>query len=222
MQDAVLCLPASDKNGVYGVFDGHGKEGQKAATIARDTIQGMLEQATMVQTIENCQSMFAAAQSKCLCEIEKGGTTALCCFVDAQRLLVANVGDSRCVLARAGKAKDLSTDHCCEREDERKRVEANGGHVLYVGGTWRVDGSLNITRSLGNRELANVLSAVPEFVEHEIAEEDDFVVLATDGVWKVMSSQDCVDVIAKHLQDVSATAVTPVESAATAARPCEF
>jgi protein phosphatase 1G len=60
---------------------------------------------------------------------------------------VANVGDSRCVLCRSGKAVDLSVDHKPEDAPERERIVAAGGKVTVDG---RVNGGLNLSRALGN------------------------------------------------------------------------
>ena len=61
-------------------------------------------------------------------------------------MYVANAGDSRCVLCRAGKAIDLSLDHKPEDEPERQRIEKAGGFVTVDG---RVNGNLNLSRALG-------------------------------------------------------------------------
>lgn len=63
-----------------------------------------------------------------------------------KRLVVANAGDSRCVLARKGEAVSLSFDHKPENEEERERIE-KAGSVIMEG---RVDGNLNLSRSLGD------------------------------------------------------------------------
>ena len=65
---------------------------------------------------------------------------------DMKRLYVANAGDSRCVLSRRGEAVPLSFDHKPENEEERERIE-KAGSVITDG---RVDGNLNLSRSLGD------------------------------------------------------------------------
>ena len=59
---------------------------------------------------------------------------------------MANVGDSRCILCRSGKALDLSFDHKPETDSERERIEGAGGKVTDDG---RVNGGLNLSRALG-------------------------------------------------------------------------
>jgi serine/threonine protein phosphatase PrpC len=75
-----------------------------------------------------------------------GCTANVILIDDYKKLYVANAGDSRCVLGRAGKAVALSFDHKPENEEERARIE-NAGSTITDG---RVDGNLNLSRSLGD------------------------------------------------------------------------
>lgn len=59
---------------------------------------------------------------------------------------MANAGDSRCVLSRAGKAVELSFDHKPEDDSEKSRIEKAGGKVTQDG---RVNGGLNLSRAIG-------------------------------------------------------------------------
>ena len=69
-------------------------------------------------------------------------------LINQEQLIVANAGDSRCVLSRAGKAIGMSTDHKPDMEEERKRIQKAGGDI-YDG---RVNGNLNLSRALGDLE----------------------------------------------------------------------
>jgi len=160
------------------------------------------------------------------CDPVRAGTTANVCFLrgpsrDKMQLITANVGDSRAVLCRGGKAVRLSEDHKPDRKDEKRRIEAAGGSVLELGGTARCTkgaewGStrfkipetqllLATSRALGDRELkeANVVSARPEITVENIGRDDFFVILASDGVWDVMSDQEAVDLAKPHFGDPS-------------------
>lgn len=75
-----------------------------------------------------------------------GCTANVIMIDDNRRLIVANAGDSRCVLARNRTAVELSQDHKPENEIERTRIEASGSSILEG----RVDGNLNLSRSLGD------------------------------------------------------------------------
>ena len=74
------------------------------------------------------------------------GCTAVVALKCGEELYVANAGDSRCVVSRAGKAVDMSIDHKPEDEPEKTRIEKAGGWVTPDG---RVKGGLNLSRSLG-------------------------------------------------------------------------
>ncbi|XP_039270677.2 protein phosphatase 1G-like [Styela clava] len=129
------------------------------------------------------------------------GTTAVVAFLKGHELLVANAGDSRCVLSRNGVAVDMSEDHKPEDDSEIKRIKAAGGHVNMQG---RVNGGLNLSRAIGDHcyktnkaiELENqMISAMPDIKKVNLQPGDDFMILACDGIWNVFSSQEVVDFI---------------------------
>lgn len=137
-----------------------------------------------------------------------------------RRLTVANCGDSRAVLCRGGKAVDLSEDHKPELPREEERIKKAGGHVALIGPCHRVDGwGLNLSRALGDfhykansclpPEEQKVI-AVPEICTLELTEEDEFVVLACDGVFELNTSQEVIDIVRKQLQN-GATSEKAVE-----------
>merc|ERR1719182_857884 len=109
-----------------------------------------------------------------------------------RRLLVANLGDSRCVMVRNdGSALALSSDHKPNRPDERARVQAAGGQVIYAG-CWRVQGDLAVSRAFGDAHLkAYGVSATPELSAITLTPRDAFLVLASDGLWDVCDEQQC-------------------------------
>ena len=130
------------------------------------------------------------------------GTTAAVCLCLPGRngagieLHAANVGDSRIVLVGEGgqPARRLSIDHVATDPDEVRRVQRDGGHV--VGN--RVGGSLAITRALGDHVLKGEdggVTAEPHCVIHQVGANDRFVVMASDGIWDVMSDDDAQELV---------------------------
>lgn len=130
------------------------------------------------------------------------GCTAVVAVLKGNELYVANAGDSRCVLCRDGQAVELSLDHKPEDEPEMERIVKAGGKVTADG---RVNGGLNLSRALGdhaykqNTDLPaqeQMISALPD-VRHTTIdpEKDEFMILACDGIWNFMSSQDVVQFI---------------------------
>lgn len=124
-----------------------------------------------------------------------------------RELYVANAGDSRCVLCRNGQAVELSLDHKPEDQPEMQRIVKAGG---IVTGDGRVNGGLNLSRALGdhaykqNTELPpeeQMISAEPDIKKATIdPEQDEFMVLACDGIWNFMSSQDVVQFVNTRLK----------------------
>lgn len=82
------------------------------------------------------------------------GTTAVVALIRGKQLIVANAGDSRCVVSESGKAVDMSYDHKPEDEVELARIKNAGGKVTMDG---RVNGGLNLSRAIG--ETWNLLVA---------------------------------------------------------------
>ena len=119
---------------------------------------------------------------------------------------MANAGDSRCVLCRNGEAIELSLDHKPEDELEMNRIVKAGGKVTADG---RVNGGLNLSRALGdhaykkNKDLPpeqQMISALPDIKTATIdLEKDEFMILACDGIWNFMSSQNVVNFVRTRL-----------------------
>ncbi|KAJ7297598.1 hypothetical protein O6H91_Y046200 [Diphasiastrum complanatum] len=126
-----------------------------------------------------------------------GGSTAVTAIlIDGRQLLVANVGDSRAVLCQAGVAIQLSVDHEPNKPSERGNIEKKGGFVSNLpGDVPRVDGQLAVARAFGDKSLKEHLSADPDIQEVPIDSSAEFLILASDGLWKVMDNQDAVNFI---------------------------
>lgn len=115
-----------------------------------------------------------------------------------QRVLyTANVGDARIVLCRNGRALRLSYDHKGSDENEGRRVASAGGLILNN----RVNGVLAVTRALGDAYMKDLVTGHPYTTETVIqADQDEFLILACDGLWDVCSDQEAVDLI-RGVQD---------------------
>ena len=93
-------------------------------------------------------------------------------------LYCANAGDARGVLCRHGKAVRLTYDHKGSDRQEAKRITDAGGFVL----SGRVNGVLAVTRSLGDSSMKEFVVGAPYTTETELCDEDEFLILACDGV----------------------------------------
>ncbi|KAK4793047.1 hypothetical protein SAY86_023482 [Trapa natans] len=195
----------------FGVFDGHG--GKDASHFVRDHLPRVIvEDADFPLELEKVvvrsfrETDVAFAES---CSVESGlssGTTALTAMIFGRSLLVANAGDCRAVLSRRGIAVEMSRDHrpCCKME--RKRIESLGGFVIddYL------NGQLGVTRALGDWHLEGMkgkgegigpLSSEPELNLRTLVKEDEFLIIGSDGIWDVFSSQNAVDFARRRLQE---------------------
>jgi len=129
---------------------------------------------------------------------EQAVETKLRTEASRQRVLyTANVGDARIVLCRNGRALRLSYDHKGSDENEGRRVASAGGLILNN----RVNGVLAVTRALGDAYMKDLVTGHPYTTETVIqADQDEFLILACDGLWDVCSDQEAVDLV-RHMQD---------------------
>ncbi|KAF7273897.1 putative protein phosphatase CG10417 [Rhynchophorus ferrugineus] len=135
------------------------------------------------------------------------GCTAVVALLKGTELFVANAGDSRCIICRNGQAVEMSFDHKPEDEPERSRIIKAGGKVTGDG---RVNGGLNLSRAIGdhayklNKDLSDkeqMITALPDIKTLTInPTEDEFMVLACDGIWNFMTSQEVVDFVKPRLE----------------------
>ena len=137
------------------------------------------------------------------------GSTAVIVLIIGQQIVCANLGDARAIICRHGKAVDLSVDYKASRKDEQERIKSQGGYIVFG----RVLGRLAVTRAFGDYECKQIMimndeTGVKEprnFVlcEPEIRVTtlnkltDDFIILASDGLYDRFSSQECVDLARK-------------------------
>ncbi|KAH9300066.1 hypothetical protein KI387_011649 [Taxus chinensis] len=126
------------------------------------------------------------------------GSTAVVAVVSRSQIVVANCGDSRAVLFRGGKAVPFSQDQKPEREDEMNRIEAAGGQIVNWNG-YRVGGFLAMSRAIGDRFLKQYVISEPEVTCGERTEEDEFLILASDGLWDVVSNEFACELVEKCL-----------------------
>lgn len=211
MEDShiITDLPSLPDHTFLSVFDGHGGAG--AAIFAGANMVRILEETPAFQDYKNnpdnmellgecLRQAFLASDKELASRQETSGCTAVVACITPKYIICANAGDSRCVMGTNSGTKPLSEDHKPSDEGEKKRIEAAGGTV-----TWkRVDGDLAVSRALGDFQYKTredlppeqqKVSCEPDITVHERTSDDDALILACDGVWDVMSSQDCVELV---------------------------
>ncbi|XP_025913564.1 protein phosphatase 1L isoform X1 [Apteryx rowi] len=133
-----------------------------------------------------------------------GGTTCLIALLSDKELTVANVGDSRGVLCdKDGNAIPLSHDHKPYQLKERKRIKRAGGFISF-NGSWRVQGILAMSRSLGDYPLKNLNVVIPDpdILTFDLDKlQPEFMILASDGLWDAFSNEEAVRFIKERLDE---------------------
>lgn len=82
----------------------------------------------------------------------------------------------------------MSVDHKPNTREERTRIEDAGGVVVWAG-TWRVGGVLAVSRAFGDRPLKRYVIPTPDIRDEVVTKDDDCLILASDGLWDVVSNQ---------------------------------
>ncbi|DAA76314.1 TPA_exp: putative Protein phosphatase 2C [Trichophyton benhamiae CBS 112371] len=201
--------PADKRLSFFGVYDGHG--GEQMALYAGENVhrivarqesfaRGDIEQALRDGFLATDRAILEDPQY----ENEISGCTASVAIVSRDKIRVANAGDSRSVLGVKGRAKPLSFDHKPQNEGEKARISAAGGFVDFG----RVNGNLALSRALGDFEFKRaadlspeqqIVTANPDVTTHEVTEDDEFLVIACDGIWDCQSSQAVVEFVRRGI-----------------------
>ncbi|KAH0889811.1 hypothetical protein HID58_052240 [Brassica napus] len=196
------------KKAFFGVFDGHG--GSKAAEFAAKNLGSNIEAAKeaarsgeSVYSVERAiREGYIKTDEDFLKEGSRGGACCVTAFISEGELAVSNAGDCRAVISRGGVAEALTTDHNPGQADELKRIEALGGYVDCCNGVWRIQGTLAVSRGIGDRYLKEWVIAEPETKTLRIKPEFEFLILASDGLWDKVTNQEAVDVVRPYCVDV--------------------
>ncbi|KAH9256637.1 hypothetical protein BASA81_005141 [Batrachochytrium salamandrivorans] len=211
MEDHLLLQPPWQQIQLFGVFDGHG-----GANVALQLSQKLplLFDTFMIDFERECREVAIGRALKCSLDtfdrelvhntLEPSGSTACVVAVDLKTncLQVANVGDSRCVLSRQGQALDLSVDHKANHPFEVARILTRGGFVSRA----RAMGVLAVSRAVGDRDLKRT-SHAPVVCDADVdsvalnPNTDEFLLIACDGLFDVMSSQQAVTFIRNRLAE---------------------
>lgn len=225
----------------FGVFDGHG--GHHVSALCKENMHVIMEEELMrvkhtggeVEELwrtainRSFERMDEMAKSLCQCEglentgvcrfhpqLSLVGSTAVVSLLTPEYIIVANCGDSRAVLCYDGKAVPLSVDHKPEREDERSRIEGCGGQVVFGANGARVEGILAMSRAIGDRFLKQVVTWEPEYSFWKRNGGDMSLILASDGLWDVLSSEMSCEVVHECQQEDRKTTASSTSTSAAA------
>ena len=221
MEDAHVCNTGFTFKewGFFGVFDGHAgpnvskycakhlldcimeciktEEGKETSTenVKKGIREGFLKLDEKLKSLPQWSSGE-----------DRSGTTAIVVMVSPDEIIWANCGDSRGLLCRSDMVEFATTDHKPYNTEEKNRIERAGGTVMMQ----RVNGSLAVSRALGDFDYkrATELPAIEQLVspEPEITvcardhNADEFLLLACDGVFDVMSNEEVISYVKHHLE----------------------
>ncbi|KEH34324.1 putative protein-serine/threonine phosphatase [Medicago truncatula] len=193
---ASVDLHGESKQAFFGIFDGHG--GTKASEFAAQN----LEKNVLEEVIRRDESDIEEAvkhgylktDSDFLKEDLNGGSCCVTALIRNGNLVMSNAGDCRAVISHGGAAEALTSDHKPSRKDEKERIETQGGYVDMCRGVWRIQGSLAVSRSIGDRHMKQYVIAEPETKVLRIEPHHDLLILASDGLWEKVSNQEAVDI----------------------------
>lgn len=206
MEDTYSVNQLGNDVNLFGVYDGHG--GAKIAEKLRDELPEFLYNKLLNINLYDgslvakiIQEAFVEFDMKLFDRPEFIGSTATLALVTPKLIYTINLGDSRTVVAT--KKHVISTeDHKPDSPIEKERVENAGGQVINMG-VWRLSGMLAVARSFGdfvknlkldegNNYSGNLLSSMPD-VKVVPREPNTKIILASDGLWDVVSSAETVD-----------------------------
>ena len=212
-----------------GVCDGHGMFGQDVSGYLVNTLPQNMNNNLLAENISSLStestlklypiisSTFVSTNIDMI-EDERvdstfSGSTCVSLFYTPERLICANVGDSRCILGKFDgkkwKSENLSRDQKPSEQDEYERIINCGGRIEsfkdengnYIGPerVWLKDEDvpgLAMSRSFGDEVAHTVgVSTEPEIKEYFFLEEDKFIIIASDGLWEFISSDECVEMV---------------------------
>ncbi|XP_027331757.1 probable protein phosphatase 2C 10 isoform X1 [Abrus precatorius] len=189
--------------GLFAIYDGHLGD-RVPAYLQKHLISNILkEEEFWDNPAASISKAYLSTDQEILShsfDLGHGGSTAVTAIlINGQRLWIANVGDSRAVVSRKGQAVQMTTEH--EPNRERGSIENKGGFVSYVpGDVPRVNGQLAVSRAFGDKSLKSHLRSDPDVQSTDVDVDIDILILASDGLWKVMPNQEAVD-IARRIRD---------------------
>ncbi|KAH7719661.1 Protein phosphatase 2C containing protein [Aphelenchoides avenae] len=210
----------------FAVFDGHA--GKRTALIAAEQLlQSVLETDEFQELTNLLKKNTGRIEAKALRLIRRGlrdgflefdvkarkecgenepsGTTALCAFITPEFIIFANCGDSRGILSRKNSRLVSTKDHKPTEEHEKERIQKAGGGVYLE----RVNGSLAFSRSLGDYDykkdsrlspVDQLVSPQPDiYVIERDKSDDEFIILACDGIYDVFDNEELVSLVRSRL-----------------------
>ncbi len=220
MEDAFFAYPSLNQTNthLFGIFDGHG--GRWAADIAAAIIPKYFSYSTGFGLDAVIKDIFSRTHQDIIQRTTQG-TTAVLAVLQNINLHLSWIADSRAVLEEFWRVGYETKDHELTDPKEVGGVWARGGKVMIMKNTGgiereltdlkqlplfegkkgklRVNGVLNMPRALGDRDIIGI-GHEPDMVQLRLSKNNHFLILACDGVWDVLASQEAVNTVAEALK----------------------
>jgi serine/threonine protein phosphatase PrpC len=209
---------------LFAVCDGHGNKGHKVSNIIKNRLPVSFTETLNEyenSSMKSLEEIASISINKTVDFTETSdfnlnfsGSTLVTVFIKGKELVCGNIGDSRAVIGNKDKnnkwqAIELSSDHKPSRQDEAVRVSMAGGIIRQFqsvtgehGGplrVWSKDKSvpgLAMTRSIGDLiSKKNGIISEPEIKHRNLTKYDKFLILASDGIWEFITSQEAVNIV---------------------------
>ena len=200
---------------LFEIFDGHG--GDEMSTYLQNNFAHIYKQNLLLNKgniIKSMKNSFLDAddEMKNVLNIEGLGSTGTIVHIiweNPEDLVVycGNVGDSRCTLISPEHIIRLSYDHRVNDEKENKRIK--DAKVKIIDN--RINGCLMLTRIFGNYEFKGeeeneenenenenngvICEPFISKINIDLGFENQFLILASDGVWDIMSEEEIQEII---------------------------
>ncbi|KAG9409136.1 hypothetical protein AC1031_019399 [Aphanomyces cochlioides] len=207
MEDTLFVSP---NRRFAAVFDGHG--GADVATYLKEHLYDAIVNALgpkdtwSIEDIEQSLRLAFREADAAILDREwlTQGSTATAVLLIDDLIWSMNVGDSRAVLCRNGRALNLTRDHKPNDPIERARIERCGGRVQWHGlrdpkgqpipdmGAYRINANLAVARAFGDSDQRPYVSGEMELKCFRRDPSDKFIVIASDGLWDVFTSAEVV------------------------------
>jgi len=216
MEDAHNVFLNADKNldnvSFFAVFDGHG--GNEVSQLlgkqmfdeikrTKEYQEGKYGKAIISASLEIDAKMSNMFHEKS----DPPGSTAIMSLIVGKELYVGNIGDSRCVVCINGKAYPMSVDHKPRNKVEARRIKKAGGHIHPQTGALisrKGERTLAVARTIGdvgykkNKLISKkdqIVSALPDVMSQTIDPTWQFMLLACDGIWDILTNEQAIDFV---------------------------
>ena len=206
MEDYTLISQNIDNDpnkSLFCIFDGHG--GSLSAEICKNNIVEVFTN-NLHKNINDMEQCFIdtfndldelCLKSNCI-EI---GNTATVVYINDKKLYCGNVGDSSAVIVYNEEVMKITYNDRCDDAEEKNRILKAGGKIINK----KLNDILCVTRAIGDFDLKQKgLINIPHLYRREITYSDKYVIIASDGIWDVVTNEMILNIIhsCKNCNDI--------------------